>query len=202
MVEFKISKTYLLEKIMLILYYLNLYYNWVLNQITNLLNIYYYNSKDILFIKDFNIIQHNNHNDFKFNFDKIPKADYCVITYQHKDDINKTINYYTRVTDNYNFLHNPNKNICSFTFILVTLESKDKKYDITKYIKNDYHNYYLEDAIMFDKNFNNWLCYNFLKEKLDNIKITILDNNVNQISLSDNQYIKLGLNNYHICESS
>ena len=66
--------------------------------------MYYNSNNDILFIKDFKIIQQNNHNNFEFNFDKIPKADYCVITYQDKDDINKTINYYTRVTDNYNFI--------------------------------------------------------------------------------------------------
>lgn len=202
MAELKISKTYLLEKTMLVLYYLNLYYNWVINYITNLMNIYIYNSKDILFIKNYKIIQQNNHDDFKFNFDRIPKADYCVITYENKDDINKIVNYYTRITDNYNFLHNPNKNQCNFTFILVTLESKYKKYDITKYIKNDNHNYYLEDAVFFDKNFNNWICFKYLKEKLDDIKITIIDNNVNQISLNRNQYIKLGLNNYHICETS
>ena len=88
--------------------------------------------------------------------------------------------------------------MCKFRFILAMIKTDNKKIDITKYLHNDNKSYYLENSILFDKNFNNWLCINYLNEVLDNIKICLIDHNANEIELNSSQFIKLGINNYHI----
>ena len=46
------------------------------------------------------------------------------------------------------------------------------------------------------------MCINYLKEDLQEVKINIIDHNANSIELDSSQYIKLGLNNYHIDQLS
>tara|TARA_A100001011_G_scaffold399922_1_gene511047 strand:- start:3083 stop:3646 length:564 start_codon:yes stop_codon:yes gene_type:complete len=187
MTEYYISKAYIIQKIMLLLYYIQLYYNYLYNFLIN-----YFNRNDILFVKDNKIIQYNNHSDTI----NIPKSDFCVISYKVNE------NQLIRVTDNYSLLDFPNMRLCNFNFILVTFISNNEEYDITKYLKNNNYTYYLQDATLFDNYFNKWFCMNHLQCYLDNITIKIIDHNANQVELNSNQYITLGSNTYHISEIS
>ena len=85
MTEYYISKAYIIQKLMLILYYIQLYYNYLYNFLAN-----YFKRNDILFIKNNKIIQYNNHSDII----NIPKCDFCVISYKVNE------NQLLRVTDN------------------------------------------------------------------------------------------------------
>ena len=156
--------------------------------------MYFNTNNDILFIKDNRVIKKNNFN----NIDNIPKADYFVVNYNNND---KNL---VKISDDYSILDYPEKipDICKFRFILAMIITDNKKIDITKYLHNDNKSYYLENSILFDKNFNNWLCINYLNEVLDNIKITLIDHNANEIELNSSQFIKLGTNNYHIDQLS
>ena len=146
----------------------------------------------IFFIRNNVIIQK-----FKLNnLGIIPDYDFFVI--------NKDINQkkFVTVCNNNEINLNKNYTICNFTFILVILKNNNQKYDVTQYLKDYKKTYYIKDAILFDKNFNKWLCIKYLKCKLENFSTFIIDQNANEFELSQNQYIKLGLNNYHISELS
>tara|TARA_A100001015_G_C14910529_1_gene680291 strand:+ start:370 stop:936 length:567 start_codon:yes stop_codon:yes gene_type:complete len=188
MSKYYITKTYIIEKIIFILYYLQLYYEYLYNILFKFF-VKYSKNDDILFIKNNKVIQSNNYSD---NIE-IPQSDFCVIKYK----INNT--QLVLVTDNYDLIKVSPK-YCKFNFILVIFICKNKEYDITKFLKNKNHTYYLQDAILFSNYFNKWLCMNYLKIELDNIKIRIIDQNTNQIEINSNQYIKLGSNTYHISE--
>ena len=182
---FEDIKYYLIKKLLIIIYYLEIYFTFILNFFyNNFFNNNNLSKNKLIFVKNGKIIKKNN------NLEKIlyPKADYLVIKENFEND--KTMDM-IRVTNDNNFIINFNKKICNFKFILVTLISNDEKYDITNYLKGKNHTYYLVDAILFDKNFNNWICLNYLNKELNDIKIRIIDNNVNEIELSSNQFMKL-----------
>jgi hypothetical protein len=188
MTKYYFSKTYILQKVMLILYYFHLYYNYLYNFLVN----YFYNN-DILFIKNNKIIKYSKHSD---NIN-IPVCDFCVINY--KDNNNYEL---SRVTDNYSFIDFPDKRLCNFNFMLVIFNIDNQEYDITKILKNNNHTYYLQDAILFTNYFNKWICMNYLHCFFNDITIRIIDHNANQIQLTSNQYIKLHSNTYSITEIS
>jgi hypothetical protein len=152
--------------------------------------MYFNTNNDILFIKNNRVIQKNNFN----NIDNIPKADYFVVNYNNND---KNL---VKVSDDYSILDYVKiiPDICKFRFILVMIKSDNKNIDITKYLYNENRSYYIKNSILFDKNFNNWFCMNYLNEELDNIKISLIDHNANEIELNSSQFIKLGTHNYHI----
>lgn len=156
--------------------------------------MYFYREKDIVFVKDNKIIKKLNFN----NTEKIPKSEYFVINYNVENQ--KLV----KVTDDYNILDYPNNipNSCNFRFILAVIKFDNETIDVTNYLYNDEKSYYLENSILFDKNFINWFSINYLKKDLNDIKINIIDHNANTIELDSSQYIKLGLNNYHIDQLS
>ena len=43
-----------------------------------------------------------------------------------------------------------------------------------------------------------WLSIKHLKNPIDNVIVNIIDHNANQFTLSGKQFLKLGINNYHI----
>lgn len=186
-------KNMLIENLLLIIYYFRQFLLYI-NKIYYYVWMYFNTNSDILFIKDNSIIKKNNFN----NIDKIPKADYFVLNYNNND---KNL---VKISDDYSILDYPEKipDMCKFRFILAMIKTDNKKIDITKYLYNDNKSYYLENSILFDKNFNNWLCINYLNEVLDNIKICLIDHNANEIELNSSQFIKLGINNYHIDQIS
>lgn len=182
-------KNILINNLLLFFYYFRQFLLYI-NKIYYDIWMNFNTNNDILFIKDNRVIKKNNFN----NIDNIPKADYFVVNYYNN---NKKL---VKISDDYNILDYPEKNsdMCKFRFILAMIKSDNKKIDITKYLHNDHKSYYLENSILFDKNFNNWLCINYLNKNLDNIKICLIDHNANEIELNSSQFIKLGINNYHI----
>ena len=86
----------------------------------------------------------------------------------------------------------------NYTFILVEIESLNKKYDITNLLNNSITSYYIIDNILFDKNFIIWLQYNKYLIDENNYTINIIDNNINSIKLDKKKYIKLSDDNYYI----
>jgi len=188
-----ISKTYILEKILLIFYYLQFYYNFVYNYFYNIFQNYFDNNYELIFIKNDKIIQKNKHTDII----EIPKSDYVVTTHIHNN-----IKLIT-VVDDYSLSNSSNKIICDYSFMLVLLYYKEEKYDITGVLKNSNHSFYIKDAILFDPNFINWMVINYIKIKIDdykNIRITIIDHRADDIELSNKQYIKLDKDTYNILE--
>ena len=186
-------KNMLIENLLLFIYYFRQFLLHI-NKLYYDMCMYFNTNNDILFIKDNRVIKKNNFD----NIDNIPKADYFVVNYNSNEK--KLI----KVSDDYSILDYPEKipDICKFRFILVMIKTDNKTIDITKYLHNDNRSYYLENSILFDKNFNNWLCINYLNEELDNIKISLIDHNANEIELNSSQFIKLGIHNYHIDQLS
>lgn len=182
-------KKILLNNLLLFIYYFRQFLLYI-NKLYYEVWMYFNTNNDILFIKNNRVIQKNNFN----NIDNIPKADYFVVNYNNND---KNL---VKVSDDYSILDYVKiiPDICKFRFILVMIKSDNKNIDITKYLYNENRSYYIKNSILFDKNFNNWFCMNYLNEELDNIKISLIDHNANEIELNSSQFIKLGTHNYHI----
>tara|TARA_E500000178_G_scaffold316486_1_gene336237 strand:- start:719 stop:1276 length:558 start_codon:yes stop_codon:yes gene_type:complete len=179
-------------------------YNYFSVNLINLINyIWHY---DIILIKNNKIIKKSNFN--KLN--EIPDYDYIVINYKNdKYTLVKIIENISELTGTYGVVKRIEmlKTIpveCCFKFILVLLKTNKKTYDITKYLNNRFYTFYLENGILFDENFINWICIKFIKNK-DLLKlkkeIFIIDQHAKQITLSDKQHIILGSNNYGIYEN-
>ncbi|ALH22972.1 hypothetical protein ceV_066 [Chrysochromulina ericina virus CeV-01B] len=187
--EYNHLKKILLNNLLLFIYYFRQFLLYI-NKLYYEVWMYFNTNNDILFIKNNRVIQKNNFN----NIDNIPKADYFVVNYNNND---KNL---VKVSDDYSILDYLKiiPDICKFRFMLVMIKSDNKNIDITKYLYNENRSYYIKNSILFDKNFNNWFCMNYLNEELDNIKISLIDHNANEIELNSSQFIKLGTHNYHI----
>ena len=186
-------------------YYLFMIYNYFSINIINLVNyIWHY---DIILIKNNKIIK-------KSNFDKIksiPDYDFLIINYKtEKYTLVKIIKNLSDKTTNYGIVKRLEmlKTIpieCSFKFILVLLKCNGKNYDITKFLSNKFYTYYLQNGVLFDENFTNWVCIKFIKNKklLNNdYQFYIIDQHAKEINLTQKQHIILGLNNYCIYENN
>jgi len=147
----------------------------------------------VIYIKDNKIVQNEeSHSDF---FVKI-----------YKNAKNKNV---ITVSNDSSILTIPEIKNCNYNFILVLLKvfplTSDEHYeiDITNILKNNNISYYAEDAILFDYNFYNWLIIKHFKNKLGVIDIqgvNLIDQFANHLSITHEQYIKLNLNEYVICE--
>lgn len=147
----------------------------------------------VIYIKDNKIID-----------DKEEDSDFFVKIY--KNDKNKNV---ITVSDDSSILTTPEIKNCNYNFILVLLKvfplTSDEHYeiDITNILKNNNISYYAEDAILFDYNFYNWLIIKHFKNNLGIIDIqgvNLIDQFANNVSITHEQYIKLNLNEYVICE--
>tara|TARA_Y100000816_G_scaffold276281_1_gene245313 strand:- start:2509 stop:3150 length:642 start_codon:yes stop_codon:yes gene_type:complete len=117
-------------------------------------------------------------------------SDYFIIhCFQYLD-----VNY---VANNF-LLNNIDIIKTKYTFILVEIESLNKKYDITNFLHNNITSYYIIDNILFDRNFILWLKFNKYSIDENDYKINIIDNNINNIKLDKKKYLMLSENTYHI----
>lgn len=91
---------------------------------------------------------------------------------------------------------------CKFEFIFVLIKTDTDSYDITTFLKNNKEYYYVCDALLFNKNFMNWIFINFIKKNIDNYKIVFLDNKCKEIIINENQHIKLYESTYEILSST
>lgn len=109
------------------------------------------------------------------------------------------------LTDNKeNIIEIKNKSInlepSNYEFIMVLIKSGNKSYDITNILKSIYNYYYINGAILFNKNFIQWICLYHLNIVLDNPEIIIMDKSVNEFLLSPSQSILLKKDSYEIIE--
>ena len=151
---------------------------------------------DMLFIKNNNIFYIYNHSDII----KYLPLDYDYIIYNKTLQDKTLIKIISQQIDQLIDLQNIDKNFkfCEFEFIMVLVKGIDYSIDITNILKDKQNYYYVQDSILFDKHFINWFSINHLKRNLDNCYIVFLDNNINQIILNNNEFIKLSKNDYTI----
>ena len=81
---------------------------------------------------------------------------------------------------------------------MVKLNFKDNSIDITNIINDNNHYYYINNYILFYKNFINWICMSYLKINPTNVSIIFLDSTANQVGLKENQYIHINSYGYTI----
>ncbi len=193
-----------INSILCSLYYLVMMYNYFSINIMNIFNyIWHY---DIIFIKNNKIIKKSNFNDL----DLIPDYDFIIINYKtEKYTLVKILKNISDHLGNYGVVKRIEmlKKIpaeCNFKFLLVLLKSDVKNYNITKFLSNKFYTYYLQNGVLFDENFINWICIKLLKNKkilYAKKEFYIIDQRAKQITISENQHIILGLNNYCIYEN-
>lgn len=193
-----------INSILCSIYYIVMIYNFFSINIINLINyIFHY---DIILIKNNKIIKKSNFN--KLNV--IPDYDYIIVNYKtDKYTLVKIIKNVSDVTGNYGIVKRlemlkTQPLECNFKFLLVLLKCDGKNYNITNFLSNRFYTYYLQNSILFDEDFINWICIKFIKNKKiinKEKEFYILDQNAKQITITDKQYLMLGLNNYCIYEN-
>jgi hypothetical protein len=182
----------------LLLFYVYIY-NYLINIFNLIKNIFYIKYDNIYIISNAKIITNYSKNNYlkklnNFNNNNLLNHDTFII---HKIEYNNIIYY----CNNF-ILLNPElkNNYTTYSFILIQITSNNNTYDLTKFLKNSYDNYYIINNILFDINFMNWIIINKYNIDLYNYTIDIIDNNVENIKLTPNNYIKLNLNNYEIID--
>ena len=87
-----------------------------------------------------------------------------------------------------------------YQFLLIYLFVDNKKYDLTDIIQSKNTCYLSMSNKLFDKNFFNWINIYLYQNKLNsyNYYFTILDRNIQTITISNSEYIILEKNNYII----
>lgn len=177
------------------IYYLfiNLYTHFIFNY-NRLYNKFKKNKKmqNLIYVKNYIELDDNNvifDYDFiiyKYLFDDL--LTYSLFTNTHFNNINKKI-----------FLSNYQPQLTEYKFILVKLFYNNKDYDITNIIKNKNNYFYVENNILFDKNFMEWFCKKFLNiDYNSSIYIELYDNLLNKHEIYSNNYIILKKNNFDI----
>ena len=182
--EARIIQNYVVDKFLLLLYYLRMVYIYIINLYSKLYDKYL--NESVVFVKNKQVIRIS-----KNNINSI-KPDFCAITYNNGNQ------NMIKITDEFDLIDADIPEKCIFSFILVSIENNDKKYDITSVLNNNISTYYLNNSVLFDKNFMTWLSIKHLKNPIDNVIVNIIDHNANQFTLSGKQFLKLGINNYHI----
>ena len=88
--------------------------------------------------------------------------------------------------------------LVNFRFICISLIINDKLYPIE--INDDTHTHYLDKNQILTNDFVNWYAEHKFKSitPLDEYTISIIDQNANEISISENQFIELGKDCYVI----
>ena len=185
---FKVYDFFLLIYILLIDKY-NLLYKKIHKKIYNSSNLVYIFNNEKFTCKEY----YNNYVKMKElrQFIKENNNYFIIHSYEIQD-----VNY---ISNNY-LLNTINSIKTNYTFILIEIESKNSKIDITNFINNPKHYHYLVGNILFNKNFMVWLMHHKFNINIHDYIINIIDNNINNISLDKNKYIKLYDNTYTIEE--
>ena len=154
------------------------------------INNYLSNDNTHIFVVENSIVYYINRSNYK-------KETHKYIVYRETSDDKKLM----VLTNNDNRNNQPLEK-CGFEFIMVIIKCNDKTYDITNILKNPIHYYYVNDSILFDNNFMEWINLYHLKSNLDNSEIVIMDNNIKEMTLSSGQYIHLNKNSYKIIDKN
>lgn len=85
----------------------------------------------------------------------------------------------------------------NYKFITIDLHDKNEKFNLELCTKN--YTFYLNDNKILGEEFVKWFCFKYLNKTIsDNYKIQIIDNNVNIISITKNEYIQLSNDDYNV----
>ena len=162
--------------------------------------------KNIIGIKQSRIIFECNYYDMNYLLPS--NYDYIVYKYPALNEIT-----FLNVVDNLDYVANIEKHQpldigSTVSFILVKIKILDAvlkevdTHDITSFLKNQKESYYVNGAELFTKSFMDWVFINYLKISPTFYNIVILDNNINEVFLSNDKYIRLGKTNYEIIANS
>ena len=199
----------LMAYISYIMWQLVIFYNYImriLSTVTKYLKetyfiilYHYYPQNDIVFIENSTIkfgCMYNNF--FKLT---LQSFDYCA--FSHTVD-NKTLKKLTTTIEDLPIHLDYEANLplipkaCTFQFIMVLFKTQGESFDITNILNNNDNFYYVQNAIILNRNFIDWICFNHLQIKPTNITVIILDNNAEEVTLSQDQCIRLGTNGYTV----
>lgn len=180
-------KIFILENLFKLIYYANLVWTYLVTLFNSNLE------SSVIFIKDNQII------------DTSEACDFFVKIYTNN---NKTL---IKVSNNTSIEECEELEGCDFNFILVLLKLRTDNaetytIDITSILKNKTISYYVANAILFDKNFNDWLSIRYLTNKmgLGNVinieEVDIIDQYAEHFSITNKQCLKLNKTKYSICE--
>lgn len=180
-------KIFIIENLFKLIYYANLVWTYLVTLFNSNLE------SSVIFIKDNKII------------DTSEECDFFVKIYTNN---NKTL---IKVSNDTSIEECEELEGCDFNFILVLLKLRSENaenytIDITSILKNNTISYYVANAILFDKNFNDWLSIRYLTNKMGlghviNIEgVDIIDQYAEHFSITNKQYLKLNKNKYSICE--
>ena len=117
--------------------------------------------------------------------------DYNFIFFVNNNDYIRYNNIDELIENNFDY------NSSSIQFINISLDYNDIKYNIN--LKKN--NFYIENNILFDKEFMKYYCKKNLKLNYDeniNYTITILDNDCNKIDIKNDSYIIINKDTYTI----
>ena len=186
-------KIFILENLFKLIYYINLFWTYL----ATLFNSNLENS--VIFIKDNKIIDTNEESDF------------CVKIYTNNNKTLIKVSNDTSLEEFEECEEREELECCDFNFILVLLKLRTDNaetytIDITSILKNKTISYYVANAILFDKNFNDWLSIRYLTNKmgLGNVinieEVDIIDQYAEHFSITNKQYLKLNKTKYSICD--
>jgi hypothetical protein len=186
-----------------------IFYNYIIRTLTIIAIIFketyfvvlynYYPPDDIVFIENSMIKFGCRYNTFYQS--KLSSFDYCV--FNHKID-NRMLKKIVTSIEDIPIHSNQQKNLslvpkpCNFQFIMVLFKTGEDSFDVTNILNNIDNFYYIQNSILFDKNFIDWICLKHLLVNLTDITVVILDNNATEITITPNQCIKLGTNGYTV----
>jgi hypothetical protein len=153
------------------------------------------NASDIIFVKNSLVVLKANYNNI--NNYNIPDYDYIVYN-QINDDktltvIVDTITEIDRININDNTLIP-----CKMTFLFVKILTENNTYDITSILNSEKNYYYVNNSILFNSLFIDWICINHLYIELNDYTIIIMDNTITEKTINSNQFIQINNDNYDI----
>ena len=166
----------------------------------NKIKKYASNNKPYIFVLN-NAIVDNNLSINIENQDYDKDYDYLIYKEYYNNNENENENENDKILM---FLTDNIKNIkinlepCNFEFIMVVIKSNNQSYNISKILKNNNHNYYVNGNKLFTRDFINWIALYHLKITLDNPEILIMDKSIKEIKLNPSQFILLHKDKYEI----
>ena len=163
--------------------------------------------RNTIVVKNSEIIHECNYNDIIYLYE----LDYDYALYKHQDTgsdckLIKLVNHLDYIV---HIRNQDSETLASnVAFIHINIQTLDndsnilETYDITTFIKNDCESYYVRDAELFTPSFMNWLFISCIKKEQTKYRIIILDNNIKEITLSEDSHIKLSKTSYEIISNT
>jgi hypothetical protein len=154
----------------------------------------------ITFIKDGKEIAHMSHNDF-FQTTEFPSYDFVIYNIDNNLIRYNDVNLLKQLGDDIQFV----KSSVKFLTVEISIfsDAYDNQYDNQFTISFEEDNFYIENNILFDKPFIMWYLNKYHNFDIDintaggfSYTVNLIDNNINCITLTDDECIILTKDNY------